>query len=171
MIPLESHFSEATVILPLRRQCRLLGWTSSLFHLSSCFSERQEWSKSGRKSHFYGITGVLERLSAPLLVEHVFGWLLGTLHLHVSGECDSLILCVPLGTILDRTIDTAKSDWWIDEETLSLPVVQERWRRSYKTPPGWWMGSAGHQWAWGSALPAWNLGRSCWRPLALSGGG
>lgn len=29
-------------------------------------------SKSGRKSHFYGITGVLESLSAPFLVEHVF---------------------------------------------------------------------------------------------------
>ena len=45
------------------------------------------------------------------------------------------------------------ADWRIDEETLSSPAVQARWRRSHETRPGWWKGSEGHRWAWGWALP------------------
>lgn len=47
--------------------------------------------------------------AAVVLVEHVFERLLGTLHPHVSGECDNLVLYVSLGTVLNEAIDSETS--------------------------------------------------------------
>lgn len=77
--------------------------------------------KSWSHATFSGITGVLKSSSgaATVLVEHVFGWLLGNLHPHVSRECGSLILCKLLGTVIVQTIDTEKSEtsagWLVDQ--------------------------------------------------------
>lgn len=67
-----------------------LAWMCPNRAVTKCHFKR--WSHAT----FSGITGVLKSSSgaAP-----VFGWLLGTLHPHVSGECDSIIRTLTLGTV------------------------------------------------------------------------
>lgn len=57
---------------------------------------------------------------------------------------------------------------WINEKCLSSPAAQAKWKRSSETPPGWWKGSEGPQWALSWVLPEWNQGQSCSHLLVFS---
>ena len=91
-------------------------WADTCMNVFQSSSKIECHFKSWWLATYSGITGVLESSSGagPVLVEHVLGW-----PPPVSGECVSVILYIAVRTVLEKAIDTDKSEtragWLADQ--------------------------------------------------------